>query len=205
MKINFRLLYIIGLVFFLYMPVQGDTKKWKLIKQEDDIRVYTYQSPDTFIETVRGEVTIYTSLDNILKVFEDIRNCPNWMYRCKSASTLQQINIVERIDYIVINFPWPTWDRDMVIHSFFQQNRKTKNVVITFQSLPNKVAKKLGYVRVKDMKAIMRFETQKDGGIQFTYEISVDPRGKIPSWMVNAMAVDYPFYTLKNVRRLANK
>jgi hypothetical protein len=51
----------------------------------------------------------------------------------------------------------------------------------------------------------MRFVPQKKGGIQFIYEISVDPRGKIPKWMVNAMAVDYPFYTLKQVRALVEK
>jgi len=50
----------------------------------------------------------------------------------------------------------------------------------------------------RKMMGFMQFVPQKNGSIQFTYEISVDPGGKIPKWMVNAMATDFPFYTLKS-------
>lgn len=204
MKTTILLFFALTFTLILSLPLQADIE-WKLIKQEDDIQVYSHRSPNTFIETVKGVVTISASLDKILNVFEDIRKCPSWMYRCKSATTLQQINIVERMDYIVIDFPWPTWDRDVIIHSLFQQDRKTKRVEIKFRSVSNRMATKLGIVRVKDMTGAMRFVPLKDGGIRFTYEISVDPRGKIPKWMVNAMAIDFPFYTLKKVRALAEK
>jgi len=204
MKTPILLIFALTFTLILSLPLQADIE-WKLLKQEDDIQVFSYRPPNTFIETVKGVVTISASLDEVLSVFEDISQCPNWMYLCKSATTLQQINIVERIDYIVIDFPWPTWDRDVTIHSLFQQDRNTKNVEIKFRSVSNKMAYKSGLVRVNDLKAIMRFVPQKGGGIQFTYEISVDPRGKIPKWMVNAMAIDFPFYTLKKVRALAEK
>ncbi len=204
MKTTILLFFALAFILVLSLPVHADVG-WKLIKQEDNIQVFSHRSPNTFVETVKGVVTINTSMEKLLKVFEDITKCPNWMYRCKSGKTLQQINIVERIDYIVINFPWPTWDRDVIIHSLFQQDIKSKSVEIKFRSIPNKITAKLGLVRVDAMKATMRFVPQKNGGIQFTYEISVDPRGKIPKWMVNAMAIDYPFYTLKKVRALAEK
>jgi len=204
MKSYFKIFSILGFVYFFYFVVQADVI-WNLIKQEDNIRVYSNKHPNTFIETVKGEVIIDAPLDRVLEIFNDISNCPNWMYRCKNARTLKQINLIERIDYIVINFPWPTWDRDIIIHSLFQQDKNTNNVEVMFKSLSGKIAKKPNLVRVDDMSAIMRFIPQKDGSTHFSYEISIDPRGKIPSWMINAMAADYPFYTLKNVRALAEK
>ena len=195
---------IILLVFTLTLslPLQANSE-WKLIRQEDDIQIYTRYIPGNFTKSVKGSVLISASMDQVLKVFENISNCPQWMYRCKSAETIKQINIVERIDYIVIDFPWPTWDRDMIIHSLLQQDRNTKRIDINFRSVPNRMAVKPGIVRIEDMKSTMRFVPQKNGGILFTYEVSLDPRGKIPKWMVNAMAIDFPFYTLKKVRMLA--
>jgi len=194
------------LVFTLILGLQLQAdSEWELIREEDDIKVYSHHSPNTVVETVKGVVIISASLDKLMKVFEDIRKCPSWMYRCRSAETLQQINIVERIDYLVIDLPWPAWDRDVIIHSLFQQDRNTNDIEIKFRSSSKRMAGKPGIVRVEDMKGAMRFVPQKDGGIQFTYEISVDPRGKIPKWIVNAMAIDFPFYTLKKVRELAEK
>ena len=50
-----------------------------------------------------------------------------------------------------------------------------------------------------------QFVLQKNGSIQFTYEISVDPEGKIPKWVVNAMATYFPLLYVKKLRALAER
>lgn len=196
--------FILIIITLINFPSLAESE-WRLIRDEDNIQVYSRSSNDSVIHSVKGVVHIATSLDKLLGVFEDITDCPNWMHQCKSATTLEQINIVERVDYILMNLPWPTWDRDLVIYSLFQQDRNTKAVEIKFHTVPKRVPVKSGIVRVKKMTAIMKFVPQKNGDIQFSYEISVDPRGKIPKWLVNAMAVDFPFYTLQKVRALVEK
>lgn len=37
------------------------------------------------------------------------------------------------------------------------------------------------------------------------YEMSIDTGGNIPKWVVNSMAVDLPFYTLQNLRKLSGE
>ena len=41
--------------------------------------------------------------------------------------------------------------------------------------------------------------------IKVLYEMNVDPGGDLPSWLVNNMAVDLPFITLKNLRNLVKR
>ena len=39
----------------------------------------------------------------------------------------------------------------------------------------------------------------------FVYEMSIDPGGNIPKWVVNAMAIDLPFYTLQKLRKISKE
>jgi hypothetical protein len=41
--------------------------------------------------------------------------------------------------------------------------------------------------------------------VKITYELSIDPGGNLPKWLVNTLAVDFPFNTLKNLRQLVKK
>jgi len=34
------------------------------------------------------------------------------------------------------------------------------------------------------------------------YEVSINPGANIPKWIVNALSIDLPFYTLKNLRNI---
>ena len=96
MKAFILLLFTLSLT----LSVQAESK-WQLIRDEENTQVYSRHPRGTVIQSVKGVVNISTSLDKLLDIFEDIKKCPSWMYQCKSAKTLKQINIVERIDYIV--------------------------------------------------------------------------------------------------------
>ena len=198
---------IISLVSILQAtPVtKSSSIKWSLIRQADDIQVYSRFRKDKRIKSAKGVVILRAKMDVLLSILEDIRLLPQWLYQCQYAKTLEQINIVERNDYIYTNIPWPGWDRDVVVHSVFRQNRKTKEVEISFDSLPDKVALKARVVRIRTMTGRLLLTPQKDNRIKVTYEVNADPGGRIPRWMVNDMVSDFPFYSLQRLRELVKK
>lgn len=200
-------LFVMSLAnILLASPVTKQSKpEWSLIRQADDIKVYTRFYKNKRIKSAKGVVLITTKMDKLLAILEDIRLLPQWLYQCQSAKTLEQINIVERHDYIYTNIPWPGWDRDVVVHSTFRQNRKTKVVEITFDSLPDKVPLKARVVRVRTMTGRLLLTPQQDNKIKVTYEVNADPGGRIPRWMVNDMVSDFPFYSLQSLRELVKK
>lgn len=197
------------LSLFLIAPLEAYAS-WQLIKDEDAIQVYSGKLQGTRIKSAKGEVTIAASLDEILAVLENIQLLPRWLYKCKSAKTIKQVDIVERYDYIYSDMPWPSWDRDVIVRSVFQQNPDTKVVTVSFDTNPTMVALKQRVVRVKQMtgRMVLTPQTKKLANNQSAkstkviYEVNADPGGKIPKWLVNDMISDFPFYSLKNLRAL---
>ena len=121
------------LTLVLVSPVQA-LENWQLIKDADEIQVYSSKVQGSRVKSAKGEVTIPASLDTILAVLENIQLLPRWLYKCRNAKTIKQVDIVERYDYIYSTMPWPTWDRDVIVRSVFQQNRDTKVVTVCFLS-----------------------------------------------------------------------
>jgi len=206
MKIKAMLL----LLALSFMGALQALEKWQLIKDQDEIQVYSSKTQGALIKSAKGEVIITTSLDDILSVLENVQLLPRWLYQCKSAKTIKQVDIVERYDYIYTDMPWPTWDRDVIVRSVFQQNPKTNVVTISFDTEPSMVAFKPRVVRVKTMTGRMILIPQitklannkKLKKVKVIYEVNADPGGRIPKWLVNDMISDFPFYSLRNLRAL---
>lgn len=195
---------LLVLTLFLSTLALADNN-WELVRHEDDIQVFTRNVPDSLIKSAKGEVLISASMDDLLSVLEDVNSLPRWLFNCKSAKTLKQPSIVERYDYILTDIPWPNWDRDIIVRSVFQQDRKSQQLEITFDSFPNLVPLKPGIVRVKKMNGRMLLIPQNKNKIKVIYEMNVDPGGRIPKWLVNDMVTDFPFFSLKDLRELVEK
>jgi hypothetical protein len=193
----------------LALPLQA-LEKWQLIKEQDDVQVYSTKVQGSRIKSAKGEIIIAASLDDILAVLENITLLPRWLYKCRSAKTIKQADIVERYDYIYTDMPWPSWDRDVIVRSIFQQNPKTKVVTVSFDTDPKMVALKPRVVRVKKMtgrmllipQALKPTDNKDSKKTKIIYEVNTDPGGRIPKWLVNDMISDFPFYSLKNLRSL---
>ena len=164
------------------------------------MQVYLRSTTGTSIKSAKGEVELTVKLNDLLAVLEDTATFPHWLYQCKYATTIKQPSVIERYDYILTDMPWPNWDRDVVVRSVFQQDLRSKQVTISFDSAPDLVALKPGVVRIRRMTGNMRITPLTQGRLKLVYEVNVDPGGRIPKWLVNDLVLDFPFFSLKNLR-----
>ncbi|MBZ0251864.1 MAG: hypothetical protein K8I02_00875, partial [Candidatus Methylomirabilis sp.] len=61
------------------------------------------------------------------------------------------------------------------------------------------------YVRMPTVKGGYVFRPKPGGAVEIDYQLHVEPGGALPAWLVNALAVDTPFETLKGMREAAKK
>ncbi len=184
---------------------------WQLSKESEGIQVYVRDNPNSPLKVFRGIITLpATKLSSLVAVLDDINAMPKLLHDCQSASTIKEVGNKSSTIYVVTKMPWPVKNRDSVVYSVMTQDKKTKKVLIKMQSKPKAVPLKKGMVRVQTMSGYWEFMPviiagKESGNVKVTYELSLDPGGNLPQWLVNTLAVDFPFYTLNNLRQLVKK
>ena len=181
------------------------SNNWKLKKDESDIKVYSKSASGSSVQSFMGKITVKTRLSSLVSVISDSSSYPRWLYNTRSATTLADDNNGKVINYIVTNMPWPVADRDAVIFATITQNPKNKRVEINVNAKPKHIGKVKGKVRIGSLKGKWILTPINKNVVDVVYEMSINPGGKIPKWIVNEMSVDLPFHTLKNLRKISKE
>jgi len=202
MLTNIFKVLLIASVFFSSSLYADNT--WQQNKNEDDIRVFTKDVQGTALKAFRGVVTIPARLSSIVAVIDDTSVYVKLFHNAKYAKDLMRVSESEAYKYMITALPWPAVNRDSIIHSNLKQNQKSRVVQITMKSMPNYIPSKTGLVRIQKMTG--RWLLVPEGNnVKVFYEMNIDPSGSLPTWLVNAMSIDLPFITLKNLREIVKQ
>ena len=182
--------------------VANTTNTWRLNKEEKGIQVYLRNTKNSAVMSFKGTMTVKSRLSTVLAVIGDVSSFPRWLYLCRSAVTLSSSDETRLINYIVLDMPWPLLDRDSLIVASPSQNKSTRRIEIKMHAEPKYVLKVSGRVRIETMYGRWLLTPVGSGEVNIIYEMTADPGGNIPKWLVNSMIADLPFYTLLNLREV---
>lgn len=201
-----QVLSILMLVILLFSSsTLSAANDWRLEKDEENIKVYLRDTAGSAVKSFMGKTRVKTSLSALLSVLNDSINYPRWLFNTRSAKTISRKGDDLLTNYVVTNMPWPVADRDAVIVSKRTQNPSNKRVEIKLSNNPTQVPKVKGKVRIENLKGRWLFTPINKNEVDIVYEMSIDPGGNIPKWVVNSMTVDLPFNTLKNLKRISRE
>ena len=197
--------FLLSLSLMFSVSLCGAENDWYLEKEEDNIEVFVAKTKGSAVKSFRGIVNVKSSLKSVLSVITDASSYPRWLHNCKRATTIKRVGDTEIFNHILTDMPWPVFDRDTVVHSIKTQNDSTKQVTIKFVSKPELLDELPKTVRITDMQGRWELTPLENGQLKILYQMSIDPGGSIPKWLVNSMVVDIPFYTLSNLRQIAKE
>ena len=200
-----RHIFFFSVSMFFSVPTFGAESPWYLEREEDNIDVYLAKVKGSTVKTFRGVVTVDSSLNSVLSLITDASSYPRWLYKCKSAKMIKFVSYNEVFSHVVTDMPWPLIDRDSIIHSTKTQNVSTKKVTIRISEQPEMIEKISNRIRITNIKGLWELTPLQNGRLKILFQMSVDPGGGIPKWLVNSMLIDIPFYTLQNLRRIAKE
>ena len=204
-KSPIRNYFLLTLALIFSVPLFGAKNDWYLEKEEHNIEVFVAKTEGSAVKSFRGVVNVESSLKSVLSVIGDASSYPRWLHNCKSATTIKRVSENEVFNHIVTDMPWPVADRDSVVHSIKTQNNLTGQVSIKMISKPELLDKLPKAVRITDMQGLWELTPLENGQLKILYQMSIDPGGSIPKWLVNSMVIDIPFHTLNNLRRMAKE
>lgn len=183
----------------------ANANTWVLSKDEEGIQVFLRNTPNKAIKSFKSTMTVNGRLSSVMAVLENVNSYPRWLHNCRSAKILKEISGTKKLMYVVTDMPWPVIDRDAIYEATRTQNKINKRVDIKLVAKPTMASKVVNRVRINTMQGSWILMPVGNNKTEVTYEMTVDPGGNIPKWIVNTLVVDIPFFTLKKLRKVSKE
>lgn len=173
---------------------------WHKVSDDDGIIVYQKKVEGLDTVSLRGETTIAASIKHITDVMADNEIAHLWMPMVAERRTLKMLSPTSRIEYTHVAMPWPITDRYFV-NLGQAETLADGSVRLSVMShekphdfLPPQPDKVLGILNYSEFLL-----TKLEGGrrTRIQLEVNTDPKGNIPSWVVNVAQRSWPrdFFT----------
>lgn len=183
---------------FNYLSAQSNNP-WKQRLDKDGITVHTRISESNDMIEFRAIAVINAPISQLITIMNDVQNYPKWIADIKQAKTLLTKSDSTRYDYFEIEVPWPFSNRDiseLVLHRYIDSTQ----YLLLSTNKPDFISKNEGVVRINKAKGLWLLQTIGTKRTKVIYELSSDPGGYIPLWVINLLIVDGPFQTLSNLK-----
>jgi hypothetical protein len=182
------------------VPCKSD---WLLVKDKNDIMIYSRLCDGTDIKEIRANTSINASMAYIAGLLMDVETFTQWMPNVKSTKILKRISEKEIYYYIEVKVPWPFTNRDNIMHIKLLEDAETEVVSVVIESDADFIPPKEGLVRIPRARGEWKLTTNEDGSTDVFLEYLANPGGKVPIWVVNFFITDVPFKTLTKLKEVA--
>jgi hypothetical protein len=196
-RIDRRSLFAALALLFVASPAAAGA--WEKIDEEDGIKVFRKEVPGSPLVAFRGEAMVSAPIEKLLWVLADNAHRTDWVDRLKKSVVLQTNGSYEYIVYQHFGLPFPISDRDYVYRG---RATRDKNGVVTLDIASVTHPKAPATVGVRANLIGSRYVLTPKGP-EKTYvvvEIHTDPKGAIPTWLVNLIQKSWPMKTMQGLR-----
>ncbi len=186
------------IVFCLCLSSVGAlASDWVFIKEEKRVKTYRRDVPDSPLKQFKGEMLMNAPLSKVAHVLikSDTETRLRWTSRLFKFSVFEE-EADRLVYYTAFDLPWPIADRDYVLEGKLNIDNKNNRVVVDIASVKHAKAPPTVGVRAVIDKSSYVFEPRPGGKTFVTVDISTDPKGLLPSWLVNAIQKGWPTKTL---------
>ena len=184
--------------------------EWQLVKDSNDIKVYTREVEGSDFLEFRGETVVEGTVSALVAILYDTQNCPAWLHECSFGMTLEEVSFEENYIFEIYDLTFPVSDRGVILHSKLFWNDDGASLktyeVQTFcddsTSGRCQKVKSFDVIPIKHSRGVYTFNALDTNSTEVIWQQHVEPGGTIPTWLVNTMVVDLPFETLLTLQTL---
>ena len=123
MSVNITyLIFISNIIFLNTVLMSQNIPDWELVKNCNEIKVYSQKVPDLQIKKEKVETVVVATLSKLITIFKDAENHNNWVFLSESAKIVEEIDDNNWKYYCFTETPWPVSDRDYYTSVVLVQN-----------------------------------------------------------------------------------
>lgn len=175
---------------------------WKLVQGKDDINVYLRKTPISPIKVFKGVMELDIEFSRLVALIWDGEGYTNWLMLCSEAELLEVVSDTEAYLYTMNQPMWPVKKRDNICHRTIYQDPETLAVTVETCLAEDYIPEKKGRVRVPLLMGYGKVTPLENGKVELIYEVLCDVGGWIPAWIINYYAVNTPYTTFQNLKKM---
>ncbi len=186
-------------------PFDFSQAKWILDSESDGITVSRWTPPNSDLFAFRSSGLIDATVPKLVNILCDAKRRPEWAPALIVSYVVRWLSPTERVEYNRIRTPWPISDRDFVIQGKAEFDGKGA-VALNFHSIDDPTVPDKGPVRGEawdSTYALTPTADRKQSTLE--YRMLIDPKGAVPSWVVNIFQSHFPHDMIIALRKQAAK
>ena len=195
----------VSLWIFLLLVYQQElfaqvNQQWQQVSDDNGIQVYTIDLPNTNIVKAKAIVQIKSSLIRIRQELDDIDSRHEWVPFLKHSKLIIVKSSTQRLEYSLFSAPWPASNRDFV-YSLELVNESADQLIYEMRSVKTEaMPENENYIRGEIFESVYTLTKINENLTQVELSYHADPKGWLPSWLVNIIQRVLPYKILKNLR-----
>jgi hypothetical protein len=201
-----NLFFILFVIFGSLSSFSKDLKKeWDIVSVEDNFTTKRSKVSGRSVYAFRGEVLADVPISKVISVFLNRKLRKEWVNLFKKQKDLQIESELNKIYWIRFNLPFFLLDRDYVLHLKGNIDEDKKVITANIKSVLHKdKGEEECCVRAEAFGTFYRFEA-RGKKTYLEVEVNTDPKGWIPSWIVNIIQEKWPKKTLGKLISVAKR
>ena len=201
---NFTGIFSLFMLIILSSQLSAAAGNWTMIKDSDGIKVYERPVAGTDLMEYMGVALIDAKIEVIGEVLRDVPSYPSWLTDCSFARVIKKYDRNTLVIHIELKPPIIK-GRDVVLKDKAVYDWDNGKALVTFTATEEApIPDNKERVRVTDMTGVFDMEYFGRDKTKFIYKLRVDPAGNIPKKLAYAVMKNYPYDTLKGLRKEAD-
>jgi len=188
--------------------LRADTQAggWELVSVKDGITTHRREVPGSPVVAIRGEGIVDAPILRVASVIMDTRRESEWTDALVEVRRLRTFDKLHYVEYTHIGMPAVLSDREFVVETRVQIDAARKQITFQMRSVrdPGEPTTKL--VR-GDLMQSNYLLTSLDHGTRtrMVADVHADPKGSVPSWIVNLFQKSWAHTTITRLRAQVRK
>ena len=201
-----RILRAVLALAVLLVPLSAVADSWEWVGNIDGVKTWKKEIAGQDTLAFKGELFANVDIGKVLEVFTDGKHRRHWVDRYDAHKTYQKQPLIEEY-WIEFDLPWPVSNRDYVLRSDGIAKKDESIFVCNIKSIVRKDAPEDDCcVRAQAFQTYYKFEAFKGKTrTKLTVEVHTDPKGMLPTWLVNMLQKKWPSKTLSGLVAHAKK
>lgn len=189
----------------LLVAAPASAAGWQLIDDDNGVRVFRKDVASSQLLAFRGEAVFPHPAEAILWVLADNQHRTEWVDRLVESVVLERRSDYEQVIYSHFELPAVISDRDYVYSGRATRSKATGRVTLALQSVTHPKAPPTVGVRAHLIGSSYVLIPEAPNRTRVEVEIHTDPKGLLPSWLVNFIQKNWPMKTLTALREQTGK